>query len=122
VSAILGSETVTGVRLLNTGSGQETMLDTDGVFPYIGHLPNTALFVNQIALDKRGYIVADDRTRTSVPGVFAAGDVTDQRYRQAITAAGDGAKAAMEAIRFIDAGEPLAAQRIEAVADIAALA
>jgi thioredoxin reductase (NADPH) len=121
VSAILGSEAVTGVRLLDTNSGEETLLDTDGVFPYIGHLPNTALFAGQLALDRRGYIVADDRTRTSVPGVFAAGDVADQRYRQAITAAGDGAKAAMEAIRFIDAGEPLTGQRVEAAAEIAAL-
>jgi thioredoxin reductase (NADPH) len=112
VSAILGLETVTGVRLLDTSNGQETMLDTDGVFPYIGHLPNTALFVNQIALDRRGYIVADDRTRTNVPGVFAAGDVADQRYRQAITAAGDGAKAAMEATRYLDTAErPVAESR-----------
>jgi thioredoxin reductase (NADPH) len=105
VSEILGAETVTGVRLRDARTGAETTLATDGVFPYIGHVPNTALFTGQLALDARGYIVADDRTRTDVAGVFAAGDVADHRYRQAVTAAGDGAKAALEATRFLDAPE-----------------
>ena len=105
VSAIEGGEVVTGVRLRDATTGAETMLATDGVFPYIGHDPNTALFAGQIALDARGYIVTDDRTRTNVAGVFAAGDVADPRYRQAVTSAGDGAKAAIEAVRFLDAPE-----------------
>jgi thioredoxin reductase (NADPH) len=109
VSAILGTETVSGVRLRDANSGAETTLAADGVFPYIGHEPNTALFAGQIALDARGYIITDDRTRTNVPGVFAAGDVADPRYRQAVTAAGDGAKAALEAIRFLDAPDRPAA-------------
>jgi thioredoxin reductase (NADPH) len=105
VSAILGAETVIGVRLRDGITGAEDTLATDGVFPYIGHVPNTSVFARQITLDARGYILTDERTRTNLPGIFAAGDVADPRYRQAITAAGDGAKAALEAIRFLDAPE-----------------
>jgi thioredoxin reductase (NADPH) len=101
VSEILGGENVAGVRITNLKTGEETTLETDGVFPYIGHVPNTAIFRGQIDLDEAGYILADDRTRTNVPGVFAAGDVVDHVYRQAITAAGDGCKAAMEATWFL---------------------
>jgi thioredoxin reductase (NADPH) len=101
VSEILGSENVTGVRVKNLKTGAETDLVVDGVFPYIGHIPNTSIFKSQIDLDEAGYILADDRTRTNVPGVFAAGDVVDHVYRQAITAAGDGCKAAMEATWFL---------------------
>jgi thioredoxin reductase (NADPH) len=101
VSGILGSESVTGVRVKNLKTGAETELAVDGVFPYIGHIPNTTIFKGQINLDETGYILADDRTRTNVPGVFAAGDVVDHVYRQAITAAGDGCKAAMEATWFL---------------------
>jgi thioredoxin reductase (NADPH) len=101
VGEILGDENVTGVRLKNLKTGEETAIEADGVFPYIGHVPNTAIFKGQIDLDETGYILADDRTRTNVPGVFAAGDVVDHVYRQAITAAGDGCKAAMEATWFL---------------------
>lgn len=96
VSEVLGDEQVSGVRLTNLKTGEQTDLETDGVFPYIGHIPNTWLFKGQIDLDESGFIMADDHTRTNIPGVFAAGDVVDYVYRQAITAAGDGCKAAME--------------------------
>jgi thioredoxin reductase (NADPH) len=102
VSEILGAEAVTGLRVKNLKTGEERTLEAEGVFPYIGHLPNTELFRGQLELDARGYIVADARTRTSVAGVYAAGDVADARYRQAVIAAGEGSKAALEAIRFLD--------------------
>ncbi|HET7160128.1 MAG TPA: FAD-dependent oxidoreductase, partial [Burkholderiales bacterium] len=101
VTEILGEQNVTGVRIKNLQTGAESTLATDGVFPYIGHLPNTALFKGKLDLDENGYILADERTRTKIPGVFAAGDVVDHVYRQAITAAGDGCKAAMEATWFL---------------------
>jgi thioredoxin reductase (NADPH) len=101
VSEVLGDEQVKGVQITNLKTGEETVLDADGVFPYIGHIPNTGIFKGQIDLDETGYILADERTRTNIPGVFAAGDVVDHVYRQAITAAGDGCKAAMEATWFL---------------------
>ncbi len=101
VSAIEGDEVVTGVRLKNVDNGAEWLLPTSGVFPYLGHTPNTALFRGQLELDAMGYIRADAAMHTSVPGVFVAGDVADAEYRQAITAAGDGARAAIQAARFL---------------------
>ncbi|MEN9938290.1 MAG: hypothetical protein RLZZ387_4869 [Chloroflexota bacterium] len=101
VEEVLGDDKVTGVRVKNLKTGEVTMLEADGVFPYIGHIPNTWLFKDLLDLDENGYIVADERTRTKVPGLFAAGDVVDHVYRQAITAAGEGCKAAMEATWFL---------------------
>ncbi len=101
VTEVLGDEHVTGVRVQNLKTGEETEIETDGVFPYIGHIPNTWLFTGTLQLDENGYIVTDGRTRTNIPGVFAAGDVVDHVYRQAITASGDGCKAAMEATWFL---------------------
>ncbi len=74
----------------------------DGVFVAIGYKPNTEIFKGQIELDKRGYVVARDETRTSVDGVFVAGDVEDDRYRQAVTAAGAGCQAAMDVEKYLE--------------------
>jgi len=101
VREVLGDRTVTGVRLGNLKTGKETKLNTDGVFVAIGHEPNTQVFKGSVDLDSKGYIVTKDETETSVPGVFAAGDVRDYKYRQAITAAADGCKAAIDADRFL---------------------
>ncbi|MGZ8630238.1 MAG: thioredoxin-disulfide reductase [Actinomycetota bacterium] len=102
VSEILGDGAVTGVRLTDTVTGGEREMSTDGVFIAIGHDPNTSLFVDQLDLDPNGYVlVQEPRTYTSVPGVFAAGDVTDTIYKQAVTAAGQGCKAAIDAERFL---------------------
>lgn len=103
VTEILGEDVVEGVRLRDVVSGEEQVYPTAGVFIFIGHEPNTALFHEQLALDERGYVKVDAYTRTSVPGVFAAGEVADPRYRQVITSAGMGAQAAMEVVHFLSA-------------------
>jgi thioredoxin reductase (NADPH) len=102
VTAVLGDEKVTAVELTDTQTGERRELATDGLFVAIGHDPETALFAGQLELDDQGYIVVDEpSTRTSVPGVFAAGDVVDHTYRQAITAAGMGCKAAIDAEQWL---------------------
>jgi thioredoxin reductase (NADPH) len=103
VEEILGDENkaVTGVRLKNVNNNEQTEKPVQGVFLGIGHEPNTGIFKGQLALDEAGYIVTDRRQRTSVEGVFAAGDAQDQIYRQAVTAAGTGCAAAIEAERYI---------------------
>ncbi|HLI87145.1 MAG TPA: thioredoxin-disulfide reductase [Ktedonobacteraceae bacterium] len=102
VSEILGDDAVTGVQLRNVKTGEERKLEVQGVFLAIGHQPNTELFKGIIDMDKAGYIVPVEHTMTNVPGVFAAGDVTDHRYRQAVTAAGDGCRAAIDLERWLE--------------------
>ncbi len=101
VTAILGDEKVEAVRLQHVKTGEEREMPIDGVFIFIGHRPNTELFRGHLEMDERGYLVVDKRMRTSVPGVFAAGEVADPIYRQVITSAGMGAAAAIEAVRFL---------------------
>jgi thioredoxin reductase (NADPH) len=93
---------VTGIIVRNLKNGKLTNVPLDGVFIAIGHTPNTALFRGQIELDEAGYIITHHGSKTSMPGVFAAGDVQDHVYRQAITAAGSGCMAAIDAERYID--------------------
>jgi thioredoxin reductase (NADPH) len=99
---VLGEDKVTGLKLRNLISGEEIDKDFDGLFVAIGHLPRSELLVNQIDLDGEGYVKVDGRsTRTNQKGVFACGDLVDHTYRQAITAAGSGCQAALDAERFL---------------------
>ncbi|HEV2878611.1 MAG TPA: thioredoxin-disulfide reductase [Candidatus Eremiobacteraceae bacterium] len=101
VDEVLGDTRVSGVRLRNLKTGEHSEKKTDAVFVAIGHRPNTEIFAGQLELDEKGYIRSTDGVHTAIPGVFVAGDVYDFRYRQAVTAAGSGCRAAMEAEHFL---------------------
>jgi thioredoxin reductase (NADPH) len=102
---ILGDDVVSGIRLRDTLTNQTEILECKGAFVAIGHTPNTQIFKGQIDTDANGYIITTNGTATNIPGVFAAGDVQDSHYRQAITAAGTGCMAALDAERFLEASE-----------------
>jgi thioredoxin reductase (NADPH) len=102
VEEVLGEECVSGLRLRNLKTGEVSELPVAAVFVAIGHHPNTELFRDYIETDAAGYIVVRENTFTNVPGVFAAGDVHDTRYKQAVTAAGDGCKAALDAEKYLE--------------------
>ena len=102
VTEVLGENEVKGLRLHNMKTDEESILPVQGFFLAIGHKPNTDLFKGILDMDKVGYIIPVEHTMTNIPGVFAAGDVTDHRYRQAVTAAGDGCRAAIDAERWLE--------------------
>lgn len=104
VSGLIHTEKLTGVNLKNVQTSEESDLALDGLFISIGRAPETGLFAGQIALDDQGYIAADETTRTSLPGVFAVGDVRTKPMRQIVTAVGDGAVAALYAEEYLSGG------------------
>ena len=102
VSEVLGDTRVTGARLTDLRTGATSTVACDAIFVAIGHTPNTQVFAGVLDLDERGYVRATDGVRTSIAGVFVAGDVYDFRYRQAVTAAGSGCRAAIEAEHYLE--------------------
>jgi thioredoxin reductase (NADPH) len=102
VTEILGADAVNAIQLKNVKTDEEEFMKTDGVFIFIGHKPNSELFEGQLEMDKAGYIVTNKYMETSIPGVFAAGEITDPHFRQVITSAGMGAAAAIRATRYLE--------------------
>ena len=101
VSELLGEDRLTGLRLKDVNTGEESVLEVDGLFVSVGRTPATDLFRGQVELDGGGYIVADESTRTNLPGVFAAGDVRTKALRQIVTAVADGAVASHYAEEYL---------------------
>ncbi len=116
VEEVLGEDHVSGVRLRNLKTDASSELECQGFFVAIGHKPNTALFKGQLHMDESGYLVPEgaNQTRTNIDGVFVAGDVFDHRYRQAITAAGSGCKAAIDVEKWLEERAPQALKPVEA--------
>ena len=108
VDDVLGQNKVESLKIRNLKTGEVSMLPCEGVFMAIGFLPNTKVFEGQIELDEKGYVIVRNNTETSADGVFVAGDVHDYKYRQAITAAGEGCKAAIDALSYLDKQKEIA--------------
>jgi thioredoxin reductase (NADPH) len=102
VTEIKGKDGLEQLSLENTQNGEKSEMDADGLFIFIGHSPNSAMFLGQLGIDDDGYIQIDDHYRTNLPGVFAAGEIHDSVYRQVVTSAGMGAAAAIEARKFLE--------------------
>jgi thioredoxin reductase (NADPH) len=105
VTEIVGDDKLTTLKLKNVVTNEESTFDTDGLFIFIGHTPNTQMFEGKLEMSDLGYIIANDKMETSVPGVFAAGEVADPHFRQVITSAGMGAAAAIQATRYLEGVE-----------------
>lgn len=105
VTEVIGTDKLEAIKLKNVKTGEETIYETDGLFIFIGHTPNTQMFEEQLEMSELGYIKINDRMETNVPGVFAAGEAADPHFRQVVTSAGMGAAAAIQATRFLEAAE-----------------
>jgi thioredoxin reductase (NADPH) len=105
IEEIQGNGVVQGVQTKNVKTGETKKMDTDGVFIFIGHYPNSKFLVGQLAMDEEGYVITDERYRTNVPGVYAAGEIQDPRFRQIATSVGQGTGAAMELEKWLAAQE-----------------
>ena len=103
IDEVLGNQVVEGLRILNNKTGEKEEIEITGLFIAIGHKPNTEIFQHQLEMDEGGYLITEGKnTKTNKPGVFASGDVQDKEYRQAVTAAGTGCMAALDAERYIN--------------------
>ncbi len=118
VTEIIGSDKLEAIRLKNIKTGEESLYETDGVFIFIGHTPNTQMFKGQLEMSDLGYIKVNERMETNVPGVFAAGEAADPHFRQVVTSAGMGAAAAIQATRFLEATEAPAVKEAESSGEI----
>jgi len=103
VAEVIGTDKMEALKLKNVKTGDETILEADGLFIFIGHIPNTQMFQDKLAMSDLGYIIVNDKMETSVAGVFAAGEAADPHFRQVVTSAGMGAAAAIQATRFLEA-------------------
>ena len=103
VTEVVGKDKMEALKLKNLKTGDETTFEADGLFIFIGHIPNTQMFKNKLDMSDLGYIIVNDKMETSVPGVFAAGEAADPHFRQVVTSAGMGAAAAIQATRFLEA-------------------
>ena len=103
VTETVGTDKLEAVKLKNVKTGDETIMETDGLFIFIGHTPNTQMFIDKLDMNDRGYIRVNEKMETNVPGVFAAGEAADPHFRQVVTSAGMGAAAAIQATRFLEA-------------------
>lgn len=103
VTETVGTDKLEGLKLKNIKTGEESVLETDGLFIFIGHSPNTQMFKGKLKMSDLGYVIVNDKMETSVPGVYAAGEAADPHFRQVITSAGMGAAAAIQATRFLEA-------------------
>ena len=114
IDEVLGDTKVEGLRLRDTRTGDLREMPVGGLFIAIGHKPNTDVFAGWLDTDEKGYLVAHEHTSSRIPGVFIAGDVNDHRYRQAVTAAGDGARAAIDAERWLESEVMTSTQMVTA--------
>ena len=105
VTEVVGREKLEALKLKNVKSGEESVLETDGLFIFIGHTPNTDIFKGQLEMNDLGYLKVNDKMETSVPGVFASGEAADQHFKQVVTSAGMGAAAAIQATRYLESLE-----------------
>ena len=103
VTEVVGTDNIDTLKLKNENTGAESTFDTDGLFIFIGHVPNTQMFKGQLEMSDLGYVIVNDKMETSVEGVYAAGEIADPHFRQVITSAGMGAAAAIQATRFLEA-------------------
>ncbi|MFN8383198.1 MAG: thioredoxin-disulfide reductase [Anaerolineales bacterium] len=105
VTEVVGTDKLTALKLKNLQTGEESTFETDGLFIFIGHAPNSQIFKGQVEMNDLGYVIVNDRMETSVEGVYAAGEIADPHFRQVVTSAGMGAAAAIQATRFLEEKE-----------------